>query len=107
MGRAGEEDVIKPKSDDSERRARGNHGARKRNGILPQKIDGLRPVSDTFSQTHLETRLSLLFCAPGHRYTLCFGAGSTAMLDNFPAVRSYNGGDEPISSTCGYKPPSP
>jgi len=56
-----QEDVVEPERDHGQRRARGDHGAAECGGILLQKIDGLRPVSHTFSQTHLKPLLPSLY----------------------------------------------
>ena len=47
-----QEDVIEPESDRGKRRAGSDHGAGERDRILPQKIDWLGPISDTFLQIH-------------------------------------------------------
>ena len=60
MRRPGQEDVIEPEGNGGERRARGDDCAHKASGILSQKINWLRPVSDSFSQAHWE--LPLNYC---------------------------------------------
>jgi hypothetical protein len=48
-----QEEVIKPEGDSGKRRARCDHGARKCDGILPQKVDWLGPLADALSLIHL------------------------------------------------------
>ncbi len=64
MRRARQDDVVEPEGDGGQRRACRDHSARKRDGILPQKIDGLRPLPDAFSQIHLKPLLLIYFYAP-------------------------------------------
>ncbi len=54
MRRARQKDVIEPEGDGSEGRARGDHGTRYGERILPQKVDRLRPVANPFPQSHLD-----------------------------------------------------
>jgi hypothetical protein len=78
-----QENVIEPEGDGGERRARGDHGARQRYGILSQEIDWLRPVSYAFSQSHLKPQFPFLYAAPS-RHTTNLAAGSSAALDDQP-----------------------
>jgi hypothetical protein len=64
----GQEDVIEPKGNCGERRARCDHGAGKGDGILPQKVDWLRPVPDTLSQIH-QTPSPLLIFQPSTHFS--------------------------------------
>ena len=59
MRRPRHEDVIEPEGNRGECGARRDYRTRKRDGILPQEIDGLRPTSDAFSQIHFGPPLSL------------------------------------------------
>src|ERR1700678_4497454 len=58
MRRSRQEDFIEPEGDRGKRRARSNYCTGERDGILAQKIDGLRPVSEAVSQIHFEKRAS-------------------------------------------------
>src|ERR1039457_2801557 len=51
--RSGQENVIKPERQYGERCTGRDHSPGERNGVLPQVVDRLRPVSDSLSQTHL------------------------------------------------------
>ena len=89
MRRPRQEDVIEPEGDGGERRARRDHGARKSDGILPQEVDWLRPVSDALSQIHLKPPLSLfltfslyVWCRVSTQHMSC--RGSSAALNNLP-----------------------
>jgi hypothetical protein len=59
MRRSRQEKIIEPECNGSERRAGCDHSARKRDGILPQEIDRLRPVPEAFAEIHVKFRRSL------------------------------------------------
>src|SRR5208282_1873135 len=92
MRRPGQEDFIEPEGDGGKRRARRDHGSREGEGILPQKIDWLQPVSDAFSQIHVKPLLSFFRVHRcGTHFTL--GHGPSAALDNLPNLDGKTGQD--------------
>src|ERR1700733_1912325 len=64
MRRSRQEDLIEPEGDRGKPSARRDHRTGERDGILAQKIDGLRPASEAVSQIHFEKRASpyLVLC---------------------------------------------
>jgi hypothetical protein len=61
MRRPRQEDVVEPEGDGGQRRAGRDHGTRKRDGILAEKIDGLRPLLGKRSRKFIGKRYSLFF----------------------------------------------